>query len=180
MRIGKQPKVTPITDLQEMLRMIYPKSPLSKDGLYGEKTKAAVEQFQKDYTLPITGSADQETYDAVVREYEKALILQDQAEPLRIILQPNQVIERNSENIHLYLLQGMLIAISRYYVEMPVARSTGILDEDTAKALSFFQSLSDLPVTGELDKNTWRHLSKHYRSVVGDGSGSYPARIAQK
>ena len=178
MRIGKQPQYTPITDLQEMLRLIYPETQLSKDGFYGNETKSAVERFQAENALPVTGSADLETWEAIALAYEQANILQGQAEPLLIILQPNQVLRRNSDNVHLYLIQGVLTAISRYYDQMPVVEFTGILDAATADALSWFQERSDLPATGELDKNTWRHLVKHYRSVVGDGSGTSPARIA--
>ena len=179
MRLGTQPNVTPITDLQEMLRLIYPDSALSKDGLYGNETKKTVERFQKENALPVTGSADLATWEAIVRSYERADIAQGQAEPLLIILQPNQVIAKNSDNVHLYLIQGILTAISRYYDQMPIATFSGILDAPTSDALSWFQAHSDIPVTGELDKNTWRHLVKHYRSLVGDGSGTYPIRIAQ-
>lgn len=180
MRIGRQPQVTPITDMQEMLRLIYPDTTLSKDGQFGSETKRVVERFQKEYSLPITGIADLNTWEAIVKAYEQADITQGQAEPLLIILQPNQVIRKNSDNVHLYLIQGVLTAISRYYDQMPVVQFTGILDESTADAIAWFQALSALPITGEIDKNTWRHLAKHYRSIVGDGTGTYPARIAQQ
>ena len=48
---------------------------------------------------------------------------------------------------------------------MPALRPpgrTGILDEATAQSLAAFQSLSDLPQTGELDKQTWKHLALHF------------------
>ena len=96
-----------------------------------------------------------------------------------LLLQPRQVLEKGSKNTHLYVLQGLLIALARYYDEMPVAESTGMLDEKTADAIAWFQALAALPVTGELDKLTWRHLAKNYRSIVGDGTGAYPIRTAQ-
>ena len=180
MRIGKQPEFTPVTDLQEMLRMIYPDTFLSKDGQFGSETKKAVERFQKDYGFPITGEADLETWEAIQREYDSAKITQGPAEALLIILQPNQVLQKGSKNTHLFLIQGILTSLSRYYDQMPLVQFTGILDDSTAEAISWFQARSALPVTGELDKITWRHLAKHYRSVVGDGSGSFPIRIAQR
>ena len=180
MRVGRQPEVTPITDLQEMLRMIYPDTQLSKDGQFGEETKREVARFQKDFALPITGVADIDTWDAIHREYERASIDQGQAEPLLIVLQPSQVLKLGSNNTHLYLIQGILTAISRYYDQMPVVNFTGVLDAPTETAIKWFQVRAGLPVTGEIDKHTWRHLAKHYRSIVGDGSGSYPVRIAQQ
>ncbi len=180
MRIGKQPEVTPVTDLQEMLRLIYPDTLLSKDGQFGSQTQQAVKRFQKDYGFATTGTADLPTWEAIQREYERAKIKQGQAEPLLLVLQPNQVIRRGSNNTHLFLIQGILTGISRYYDQMPLVAFSGILDEPTAEAISWFQAKSGLPVTGEIDKITWRHLAKHYRTIVGDGSGSFPIRIAQR
>ena len=47
MRVAKQPDRTPVTDLQEMLRLIDPTSALGYDGIYGEATEKAVKQVQK-------------------------------------------------------------------------------------------------------------------------------------
>ncbi|MBE6928426.1 MAG: hypothetical protein E7467_08085 [Ruminococcaceae bacterium] len=179
MRIGRQPLTTPVTDLQEMLRAVYPESTLSKDGYFGEETKALLERFQHEQNLPVNGIADEDTWNALSDAFDEANTFYGEAEPLLIVLQPNQVLQKGSKNTHLYLLQGILIALSRYYDQMPIVRSTGILDADTGNALSWFQERSELPVTGELDKKTWRHLAKHYRTIVGDGSGSFPIRIAE-
>ena len=180
MRIGKQPEVTPITDLQEMLRAIYPDTKLSKDGTFGKETQQEVSRFQKDFGLTPTGIADLDTWDAIVREYERAQIFNGEAEPLLLVLQPQQVLRAGSKNTHLYVIQGVLAALARYYDQMPIVQSTGTLDAPTADAISWFQQRSALPITGELDKLTWRHLAKNYRSIVGDGSGSYPIRTAQR
>ena len=37
-----------------------------------------------------------------------------------------------------------------------------VLDAATADSLASFQALNDLPVTGELDKVTWKHLALHF------------------
>ncbi len=180
MRIGKQPEFTPITDLQEMLREIYPDTRLSKDGIFAQETEREVRRFQRENSLTETGTADAETWDAIVRGYEIAKIVNAEAEPLLLLLQPRQILRRGVKNTNLYVIQGVLIALARYYDQMPVAESTGALDEKTADAISWFQERSALPVTGELDKVTWRHLAKNYRSIVGDGTGTYPIRIAQQ
>lgn len=41
----------------------------SADGDYGNKTKSAVELFQKDAAIPVTGIADAETQDILYSEY---------------------------------------------------------------------------------------------------------------
>ena len=177
MRIGKQPEFTPVTDLQEMLREIYPDTLLSKDGIFGDETEKEVRRFQRDSALEPTGEADAETWQALVAAYETARILNGESEPLLLLLQPRQILRKGEKNTNLYVIQGILFALSRYYDEMPIASVTGILDRETSDAIEWFQKRADLPTTGELDKLTWRHLAKNYRSVVGDGTGSYPIRI---
>jgi hypothetical protein len=39
---------------------------------------------------------------------------------------------------------------------------TGILDLSTEESLSGFQELSQLPMTGTLDKMTWKHLALQF------------------
>ena len=73
----------------------------------------------------------------------------------------------------------LLTALAQLYSDVPPFRITGILDEPTARALVWFQERAGLPQSGELDKLTWRHLAHEYRQTIGDGSGSFPIRIAQ-
>ena len=179
MRVAKQPDRTPITDLQEMLRLIEPESNLSYDGHYGPETEQTVRNFQRKNGIKESGVADFETWEAIRRAYKTQQILLGQAEALQIILQPNQVIGRGSDNLHLYLIQALLTALRQLYLDVPPLRITGVLDEPTARALLWFQQRAGLPQSGELDKLTWRHLAHEYRQIVGDGSGSYPIRNAQ-
>lgn len=180
MSLTKRPEQTPIHSLQMMLRTVVPEQGLGLDGLFGKETQAAVAAFQKQQGLQESGAVDQETWDALVLAYELEDILLSEAEPLRIILQPKQVIGRGSRNLHLPLVQGMLLALGRLYLDLPAIRVTGILDDPTANALIWLQRASNLPQTGELDKNTWRHLAKQYRMTIGDGTGTYPVRTVQR
>jgi hypothetical protein len=41
------------------------------------------------------------------------------------------------------------------------------LDIATANALMVFQQLHQLPVTGELDKHTWKRMALQYPLAVG-------------
>ena len=86
MRLGKQPEYTPVTDLQEMLREIYPETKLTKDGIFGEETQREVQRFQRENGLAESGAADAETWAAIVRAHEKAVITNREAEPLLLLL----------------------------------------------------------------------------------------------
>lgn len=155
----------PVRSLQTMLRVIGEQGEnqpsVVPDGIYGPNTVAAVTAFQRRYGLPVTGITDQATWDAIVAVYEPALVFVDEAQPIEVILNPNQVIRRGEEHPNLYLAQAMLAVLSQAYgITMPGL--TGILDLPTEESLSGFQELSRLPMTGALDKLTWKHLALQY------------------
>ena len=156
----------PVRSLQTMLRVIAESDrsqpSVIPDGIYGQNTMAAVSAFQRRKGLPVTGVADQTTWDSIVADYEPALILVGEARPIEVILDPNQVIKQGEQHPNIYLAQGMLIVLSQAYGSIPEPTITGILDLPTSNSLSAFQSLSLLPATGELDKITWNALASHY------------------
>lgn len=59
-------------------------------------------------------------------------------------------------------IQEQLSAIRRTYNNIPSLAIDGIYGEDTAAAVSRFQSIFDLPVTGEVDYSTWYKISQLY------------------
>lgn len=156
----------PIRSLQTMLRVIAENDSsherIIPDGIYGPETVSAVSTFQRIHGLPATGVTDNRTWDTVVEIYEKALIEQVDAMPLQVILNPGQVIRKGEKHPHLYLVQAMLTVLAERYESIGTPSASGILDEATADAISSFQSLSGLPMTGHLDKHTWHHLVLQY------------------
>lgn len=156
----------PIRALQTMLRVIAEHTgeipSLIPDGIYGPETVRAVSIFQRNHGLPVSGVADQETWETVVTLYEPALVEQDEAEPLHIILNPGQVIRKGERHPHLYLVQSILLVLSQAYGSIGEVEITGLLDNATEDALFSFQQLSGLPATGRLDKQTWKSLALQY------------------
>lgn len=160
----------PVRSLQTMLRVIAENDELQPgvipDGVYGPQTATAVSTFQRRNGLPITGTVDQDTWERIVAVYEPALVQVGPVVPLEIILEPQQVIRQGEQNPNLYLVQAILIVLSQAYGSITAPAATGILDIPTANALSEFQTLALLPVTGELDRQTWRHLALHYPAAT--------------
>lgn len=153
----------PVRSLQTMLRVLaeyddaYPT--LVPDGIYGPSTVRAVSAFQRLQGLPITGVTDQETWEAIFQEYETALIAVDEAYPLNIVLNAGQILKRGQRNPYLYVVQAVLQILAEEYASIGFPSHNGILDEPTSDSLGSFQTLVGLPVTGELDKHTWKHLA---------------------
>lgn len=169
----------PVRSLQTMLRVLSERDrshpTVVPDGIYGQTTANAVTAFQQMHGLPVTGVTDQDTWERIVAEYDAALIYVDEAEPLQLILNPNEILHRGDNNPYLYVVQALLIVLSETYASIPRPKSTGILDNQTADSLAFFQELSGLPMTGELDKVTWKHLALHFPLAANLGRGSSQA-----
>ena len=89
------------------------------------------------------------------------------AYPLEIVLNPGQIIRKGERNCHLYLVQGMLTTLAEIYHSVSQPTMSGLLDEATAESIASFQVLSGLPMTGHLDKHTWKHLVLQYPLAAG-------------
>ncbi len=160
----------PVRSLQTMLRILaeddHDLSSVIPDGIYGNQTRNAVSAFQRKYGIPITGVTDQNTWDRIVATQTTALVRLGPAEPLRLILNANQILRRGSRHPYLNLVQSMLVTLAEIYGSITAPGISGVLDEATADALASFQYLSALPQTGELDKITWKHLALQYPLAV--------------
>jgi len=156
----------PIRSLQTMLRVIAENDPshpaLIPDGIYGPETMQAVSFFQRKHGLNVTGITDQPTWEAIVAVFEPVQVEQTEAWPLEIILNPGQVIRKGERHPHIYLVQAILAVLSDVYDSIGKPGLTGLLDDATADSLASLQALSNLPMTGNLDKNTWKQLALHY------------------
>lgn len=156
----------PIRSLQTMLRVIAQDEgtlpTLVPDGIYGQDTMKAVTEFQRREGLPLTGVTDQRTWEAIVRQYEPAQIRVGQAESIEIIMDPGQVYQLGDTGAYIGLMQSMLIWLSGSNSAIREPKHTGIFDIGSKAALTDFQALAGLPETGQLDKITWKHLSRQF------------------
>ena len=156
----------PIRSLQTMLRTIAQTTPAryvpEADGVYARRTANAVAEFQRRKGIQPTGVTDQNTWAAIVREYEPARVEAEKAQPVQVSLNPGQVLIAGQEHHILYLVQTMLITLGLLWEGFPVPEHTGILDPETERALLALQLQSGLRPTGRLDKQTWKVLALAY------------------
>lgn len=166
MRPGESFIEQPIRSLQTMLRVLAEDDgrlpTVVPDGIYGPSTMNAVAAFQRMAGIAVTGITDQVTWDRIVAAYEPALIRVGKAEPIEIILDPGQIFRRGDGSPYIYLLQGMLTQLSIDHPAILAPGNSGFIDERTSDSLSGFQALAGLPVTGELDKITWKHIVRQF------------------
>lgn len=166
MRPGESFVNQPIRSLQTMLRVIAESDSsyqsLVPDGIYGSDTSDAVAQFQRNHGLPVTGITDQSTWEHIAARYRDARTDTVPAEEIGIIFNPGQPIRRGERNHNLHLVQAMLAVLSEVYLSVSEPSCAGVLDIATESSVASFQALSGLPVTGEVDKVTWKHLALHF------------------
>ena len=166
MRPGESFVAQPVRSLQTMLRIIaeddgsYPT--VVPDGIYGPSTSNAVSAFQRKNDLPVTGVADQQTWDKIVLNYEPALVRIEKAEPIEIIMDPGEVFRLGDSNPYIYLLQAILTQLSNDHAAIDPPGNSGTLDSDTSRAIAQFQQIANLDETGELDKITWKHIARQF------------------
>lgn len=160
----------PVRSLQTMLRVIGQDAgqerTLIPDGFYGNNTRDAVSEFQRNRGIPATGVADENTWKHIVAEYPDALTRVGPAQSLQLILNPGQILRSGESHPYLFLIQAMLTALQEAYGSVPAPPMTGVLDAPTGDSIASFQRLSMLPETGEMDKVTWKHLALHYPLAV--------------
>ncbi len=168
----------PIRSLQTMLRTIAHADEtlirLVPDGIYGPNTVQAVREFQRQQELPVTGETDNATWDQIVAVYTRKSPAVLPAAPVRIRWTPNQVLPAGSRNSHLFLMQAMLQALGRFFVNAPAVRATGVHDAASVAAVRWLQKLSGLPQTGAIDQTTWAYLSGLYTLTTGTGDPTPP------
>lgn len=161
----------PVRSLQTMLRTISRVEPrqtaVVPDGVYTRQTADAVATFQRRKGLPATGNADNATWDAIVREFKTARVETEPARVIQIVLEPGASFKPGQEHPNVFLLQSILTVLALSYEAIPMVEHTGIMDAATVAAVTAFQTASDLPASGSVDKTTWKHLALHYAQAVG-------------
>ena len=136
------------------------------DGNAGRSTTEALRAYQARRGLPVTGVADQETWEALYEDY--LVSLEEEAPPARFSpfpLEPKDYsLKLGDEGFAVEAVQHMLEEISVFFPITPLD-VTGIYDNSTRDAVSEVQARYLLPVTGDVDKLTWNALVRLYDSA---------------
>ena len=134
-----------VMELQSYLRTIqrerYGTTTIPMDGFYGTDTAAGVLQFQQAEGLPVTGTADRVTWDALYVVYQETV--RRQAPPLAICGLRQTLLQPGDGGDAVVFLNVMLGLPDTVYTV------------STEEAIREIQAVSFLPVTGNTDKETW-------------------------
>lgn len=138
-------------------------SPVPRDGFFGPQTVYAVERFQSFYGLPVTGVVDTNTWNTISRIYtETVASLPAGYEGSNAKLYPGFFLTEGMRNQSVTDLQNYLNLIARNIPEIPEVAVTGYFGEQTANAVSTFQRLFGLTVSGAVGPITWYRIAEQY------------------
>lgn len=138
------------------------------DGIFGEKTEAAVVAFQDIFNLQPDGIVGQATWYALVRLYiavTNLAELQSQGQTFYNIAWagPNPI-SQGDRGIRVEQLQYMLRVLSSYISDIPPVAVDGIFGPATRAAVIAAQGRFGLSQTGSVNFDTWEAI---YNQFIG-------------
>ena len=145
-----------------------PKIP-QNDGIFGEKTEAAVRKFQEIFNLNPDGIVGQATWYELVRLYTAVTNLaelQSQGQNYyNIAWAGPKPIQQGDRGIRVEQLQYMLRVLSSYINEIPPIAIDGIYGPATRSAVLAAQRRFGLPQTGAVNYSTWEAIFNQFIGI---------------
>lgn len=140
--------------------------PVPLNGFFDAATVAAVERFQEFYGLPVTGIVDTATWNTISRIYTETVNSQPPGyEGEDAKLYPGFFLTPGMRNQSVTDLQTYLNFIGQNIPEIPVIPVTGYYGDQTEAAVSEFQRLFGITVSGAVGPVTWYQIAREYDAL---------------
>ncbi len=161
----------PVTTIQYYLNVIaYFNSNLDIfpiTSVYDAATENVVIRFQNEYGLSPSGIVNRETWNKITAVYSNILsTLPEGYEGNSAKLYPGYFLTQGAVGDNVSDLQRYLRTISETLGNIPQVTVDGIYGENTRDAVSVFQSIYGLTVTGAVGPVTWQKIAEIYDSIV--------------
>lgn len=147
--------------------------PVTIDGIFGSTTRGAVEDFQTDAGLTVTGVVDEETWNEIYGTYRSFLeSLPEDYFIASTLPYPGSPLRIGSRGEYVTALQGYLNRISEVYTSIPQVALDGVYGTATANAVRAYQEIFGLEPTGVTASYTWQSIANTYRTLTEGDFGS--------
>ncbi len=141
--------------------------PVPISGYFDSSTVAAVERFQNYYGLEVTGIVDNATWNTISRIYTETVnSLPEGYQGDNAKLYPGYFLTLGMRNQNVTDLQTYLSAIAQNINAIPSVSVTGYYGEQTENAVSEFQRLYGIPVSGAVGPVTWYQIAREYDALT--------------
>ena len=145
-----------------------PKIP-NVDGIFGSRTEASVRKFQEVFGLAADGIVGKETWYELVRIYTAVTRLSELRSQgqqyYSIAWNLNPGIYPGETGNKVRHLQYMLSMLSEFIPQIPPVTTDGIYGPKTADAVRAAQRWFKLPVTGNVDEETWDAIYNQFSGI---------------
>lgn len=169
----------PVKSLQYMLGQlskVYKFLPqLAADGVYGERTLEAVMLFQKEAGLPVTGTVDQATWDAIRNCWLEQRARTSYSRATRIFPSEGIQVKEGETKEYLIVPQTMFNILAKQFEGITPCEADGCNGPASAGNIRWIQKAAGLPQTGCMDTATWDALSHLYEIFVVQDPDCQPA-----
>ncbi|MDY5008639.1 peptidoglycan-binding protein [Candidatus Allofournierella merdipullorum] len=129
------------------------------DGIFGSSTKASLESFQREFGLPVTGTADEAAWDALTATFlSLAAAGSEQIAEAAGPEYPGYVMQLGSAGDAVMQLQILMNEVAMLYCTAEFVPVDGVFGESTEQAVRLFQEGLGLPVSGVVDRETWQRI----------------------
>ena len=168
----------PVSSLQYMLRQLsrtYQSLPqLAVDGVFGERTLEAVMRFQKEAGLPVTGTVDQSTWNAIRNAWLAQQSRSGYSRAARIFPSEGIRVREGETKEYFIVPQTMFNILAGHFEGITLCDADGCNGPATADNIRWLQKAAGLPETGCLDTATWGALSHLYEIFVVQDTDCQP------
>lgn len=160
----------PVRELQYLLAFIgsflQEVRPIAIDGIFGQNTRAAVEDFQAYAGITQTGAVDAQTWNAIYGTYRELLAsLPEEYYSSSTVPYPGSPLRVGSTGAYVRTLQAYLNRISDVYTNIPKLTVDGQFGNATRGAVQAYQRIFGIEPTGVVAAYTWDSIASTYSEV---------------
>lgn len=126
---------------------------------FNEDTKNVVKSFQEEYSIPVTGIVDANTWRSIREAYEQTLnSIPEEYIIYRDEIYPGYFISKGMSGPDVLRLQNFLYIICENTKEIPGVKVTGIFDDLTEQSVKYLQKKFGIEDTGIVGAVTWNNI----------------------